>query len=203
MISDLVHARLDDDAAPVLSFQEQVATIRGFLIAGNDTTAAAIANLMLVLTLQEGLADELYPKVDDERVMMRFVEEILRLEPPVHGLFRTAMKDVTLGGTDIPAMSQICVLFASANDDESKFACPRDLSMERPNLASHMSFGAGIHRCVGAALARMEIKVAAQEIIRRLDDLRLAIPVSELTYLPTLATQTLERLPLSFKRRGA
>jgi cytochrome P450 len=203
MITDLVHARLDDGENPALSFEEMVATVRGFLIAGNDTTAAAIANLMLVLATQEGLTGSLYPKIDDERLMSRFVEEILRLEPPVHGLFRTAMKDATLGGTHIPAMSQLCVLFASANDDERKFPAPRDLDVERSNVGSNLTFGAGIHRCVGAALARMEIKVAAQEIIRRLDEIRLAIPAEALTYLPTLATQTLERLPLTFKRRKA
>jgi cytochrome P450 len=111
------------------------------------------------------------------------------------------MKEVELGGTKIPAYAQICILFASANDDEAEFPCPRDLDVNRRNLASHLTFGAGIHRCIGAALARMEIKVAAQEIIRRLDDIRLAIPPEDIRYLPTLATQTVERLPLTFKAR--
>lgn len=201
MISDLVHAQLADDANPRLSFTEQVSTVRGFLIAGNDTTATAIVNLLLVMATQPGLADELYAKVDDERVMMRFVEEVLRLHPPVHGLFRTAMKAVELGGTTIPAMSQVCVMYASANDDDAKFPDPRRLDIDRANVGANLTFGTGIHKCVGIALARMEIKVAAQEFIRRLKDIRLAAPVEELTYLPTLASQTLERLPLTFARR--
>ena len=202
MISDIVHAELNDDANPRLSFAEQVATIRGFLIAGNDTTAAAIGNLLLILATQPGLAGRLYADVDNDRVMNRFVEEVLRLAPPVHGLFRTAMKDVVLGGTKVPAMSQLCVMYASANDDDSKFADPRKLDIERPNLGTHITFGSGIHKCVGMALARMEIKLAAQEIIRRLDNIQLAVPVEELTYLPTLASHTLERLPLTFTRRA-
>lgn len=201
MISDLVHAQLADDANPRLSFTEQVSTVRGFLIAGNDTTATAIVNLLLVMATQPGLADELYAKVDDERVMMRFVEEVLRLHPPVHGLFRTAMKAVELGGTTIPAMSQVCVMYASANDDDAKFPDPRRLDIDRANVGANLTFGTGIHKCVGIALARMEIKVAAQEFIRRLKDIRLAAPLEELTYLPTLASQTLERLPLTFARR--
>ena len=201
MITDLVQARDPESDVPKLSFNEQVATIRGLLIAGNDTTAAAIANVMLVLATQENLANELYERVDDDRLMSRFVEEILRLEPPTHGLFRTAMRDVTLGGVQIPAMSQICVMFASANDDTAKFSHPRELDLQRSNPAATLTFGAGIHRCVGAALARMEIKVAAQEFIRRLDDIRLAVSPEDLTYLPTMATQTLERLPLTFVRR--
>lgn len=203
MISDIVHARLDDDENPALSRQEQIATIRGFLIAGNDTTAAAIANVLFVLATQEGLADDLYRQIDDERVMNRFVEEVLRLFPPVHGLFRTAMEDVELSGRQIPAGSQVCVMFASANDDDSKFADPRRLDVERPNVGANITFGSGIHKCVGIALARMEIKLAAQEFIRRLENIRLAVPAQELTFLPTLASQTFESLPLTFTRRAA
>lgn len=201
MISDIVHARLADDDNPSLSRQEQIATIRGFLIAGNDTTAAAIANVLFVLATRPGLADALYPEVDNDRVMNRFVEEVLRLYPPVHGLFRTAMKDVELSGTLVPAGSQLCVLYASANDDDAKFEDPRRLDIERPNVGANVTFGSGIHKCVGMALARMEIKLVAREFIRRFDNIRLTVPQSELTFLPTLASQTFERLPLTFTRR--
>ena len=204
MISDLVHARVDDadGSAEVLSYEEAIATVRAFLIAGNDTTAAAIANMMLVLATEPGLTERLYPQVDDERAMTRFVEELIRLHPPVHGLFRTALNDIDIGGTTIPAMAQVCVMYASANYDEARFPEPEHFDMQRPNAAASLTFGAGIHRCIGIALARAEIKVAAQEIIRRLTDIRLQVPPEELTYLPTLATHTLERLPLSFRARA-
>jgi cytochrome P450 len=202
MISDTVPASLADSENPKLSRQEQISTIRGFLIAGNDTTATAITNVLLVLATRPGLADELYPQLDNDRVMARFVEEILRLLPPVHGLFRTAMKDVELGGTLVPSGSQLCVMYASANDDDARFPEPRKLDIERPNIGTSLTFGSGIHKCVGISLARMEIKVAAKEIIRRLDNIQLAIPVEELTYQPTLASQSLETLPLTFTRRA-
>ena len=202
MISDLVHARLDDDQNPTLSFEEQISCVRALLIAGNDTTAAAITNLLMVLATQPELAQQLYDNADDERFLTRFVEEILRIQPPVHGLFRTATREVTLGGTTLPAYAQVCVLFASANDDEARFGCPRTLDVNRGNIGSHLTFGAGIHRCIGAALARMEIKIAAQEIIKRIDHIRLAIPPEEIPYLPTLATHTITSLPLRFVRRG-
>jgi cytochrome P450 len=92
-------------------------------------------------------------------------------------------------------------MYASANDDDVKFPDPRRLDIERPNVGANLTFGSGIHKCVGIALARMEIKLAAQEFIRRLKDIRLAVPVEELTYLPTLASQTLTTLPLTFTRR--
>ena len=202
MISDIVHAQLDDEANPRLSREEQIATIRAFVIAGNDTTASAIVNLLMVLATTPGLADELHAQVDDDRIMTRFVEEVLRIQPPVHGLFRTAMQDVEIGGTLVPKGAQLCVLYASANDDDRHFPEPRKFDYTRPNLGTHVTFGNGIHRCVGLALARMEIKVAAQEIIRRLDNIELMIPVEDLAYLPTLATQTIERLPLRFTRRA-
>ena len=201
LMSDLVHARLEDDRNPTLSFEEKVSCIRAFLIAGNDTTAAALANLMMILATQPALARQLHESADDDRLLSRFVEEVLRLEPPSHGLYRTTMREVRLGGTVLPAYAQVCILFASANDDDTQFPNPRSLDVSRPNISKHLTFGAGIHLCIGAALARMEIKVAAREIIKRLDNIRLAIPAEELTYLPTLATQTLERLPLTFSRR--
>ena len=202
MMSDLVHARLDDEQNPTLSFEEKVSCIRALLIAGNDTTAAAIANLMMVLATQPQLAQQLHESADDDRLLTRFVEEVLRLAPPVHGLFRTTTREVELGGKTLPAFVQLCILFASANDDDARFPCPRTLDVNRGNTGAHLTFGAGIHRCIGAALARMEIKIAAQEIIKRLDNIRLAVPLEEITYLPTLATHTIERLPLTFSRRA-
>jgi cytochrome P450 len=201
MISDLVHARVPGDANARLTFEEQVSSVRALLIAGNDTTAAALANLMLLLATQKGLTDELYQIADDDRLLNRFVEEVLRIEPPAHGLFRTAMKDIELSGTLIPAHSQVCIMFASANDDEDEFADSRKIDLARPNATRHLTFGAGTHRCIGAALSRMEVKIAAQEIIRRLDHIELAIAPEAITYQPNVAMQTIERLPLTFTRR--
>jgi cytochrome P450 len=67
----------------------------------------------------------------------------------------------------------------------------------------HVAFGVGVHRCIGIALARMEIKVAAREVIRRLDNIKLAVPAEELRYLPTVATHTIKELPLTLTRRTA
>lgn len=201
MTSDLVHAHIDGVDNPRLTFEEQLSCVRAMLVAGNDTTAAAIANLLWMLATRPELAEQLHGYVDDERMVTRFVEEVLRLQPPTHGLFRTALRDVELGGATIPAGAQVCILYAAANDDETAFPCPEKLDVERRNIGQNLTFGAGIHRCIGIALARMEIRVAAQEIVRRLDHIRLAVPESELRYLPTLGTHTFEKLPLTFTRR--
>lgn len=200
MISQLLAVRIDDER-PELELGEIVGIISALMVAGADTTAASLANLMLSLATEPEMVDRLRAAAEDERVVTKFVEETLRLHPPSHGLWRSPRRDVEIGGVTIPANSQVCLMFASANDDEEHFPRAREFDIERSNALSHLTFGMGIHRCVGAPLARMEIKVAAQEIIRRLDDIKLMIPVEELSFVDTLVTQTLERLPLSFKPR--
>jgi len=81
------------------------------------------------------------------------------------------------------------------------FPDPRKFDMDRPNLGRHVGFGGGPHRCIGLALARMEIKLAAQETARQLKDIKLAIPQEELRYLPTVATHTIESLPITYGKR--
>src|SRR5262249_17816753 len=107
-----------------------------------------------------------------------------------------------VGGKLLPKGAHMLVMYASGNDDERVFKCPREFDMNRTNLGQHVAFGNGVHRCIGAALARMEIKIAAREVARRLDNIKLAVPVEELRYLPTVATHTIMNLPLTLTRRA-
>jgi cytochrome P450 len=199
--SDLVHARTEEDAEPALTFEETVSLVRAVLVAGNDTTTTALGNLFFILATRPAVADLLRSSADDDRFLTRFVEELLRIEPPVRGLSRMTTREVELSGTTLPAGAHMLLLYAAANDDETEFACPREFDMERKNLGRQVAFGGGVHRCVGATLARMEIKIAAREIARRMDDIKLALPVEEIAYLPTLATRAMKRLPVTFTRR--
>lgn len=199
MVSDLVHAQTDDGK---LEFGEAVSLVRAMIIAGNDTTASAIGNLIYVLATQPEIAKTLQASVDDDRLLNRFVEELLRIEPPVRALAKMTTKEVELGGVKLPEHAHVMVLYASGNDDESQFACPRNFDLNRNNLAKHVAFGVGVHRCIGASLSRMEIKVVAREVVRRLADIKLTIPVSEITYAPTVAVRTIERLPITFSLRA-
>jgi cytochrome P450 len=201
MISDLISARIDDDDNPTLSFAELVATTRGLLNAGNETTATTLGNLLRIIATRPDLADQLYNSIDDDARVAAFIEEALRIEPPVRGLPRITTKEVELGGKRLPAGAHILMLFASANDDENVFQCPRTFDAGRANVTKHFSFGGGIHLCAGMALARMELKVSIQEIMRRLKDIRLAVPADQIRYRPGIASLTLESLPLKFARR--
>lgn len=201
MISDLVHATTEDPDNPKLTFHEVVSLVRALLIAGNETTATAMTNLMFILATQPDVAKLLRDSVDDDRLLNRFVEELLRIEPPVRGLSRMTTREVEVGGKLLPKGAHMLLMYASGNDDETQFVCPRDFDLNRGNLGKHLAFGGGPHRCIGLSLARMEIRVAAREVVKRLKDIQLAIQVEEITYLPTVATHSIEHLPITFARR--
>ena len=130
--------------------------------------------------------------------MARFVEELMRLEPPVRALSRVTTESVTLGGTPLPEGAHLLILFASANDDEAVFECPRQFDSSRINIRKSLTFGAGVHLCLGIALARMQLLVAARQTARRVRNISLAIPIEEIRYLPNAALLAMERLPLTF-----
>ena len=203
MISDLVHAKVTnaDGTEEKLTFEEAVSLVRATLIAGNDTTATAIGNLFYVLVTKPGMAELLESIIDDDRKLNRFVEEHLRNEPPVRALSRLCSRETVVNGTTIPEGAHMLLVYDSGNDDESVFPEPRKFDIDRPNLGRHVGFGGGPHRCIGLALARMEIKVAAREIVGQLKNLKLAIPESEITYVPTVATHTIESLPITYEKR--
>lgn len=199
MISDLVHSHTEDGSS--LTFGEAVSLVRALIIAGNDTTATAIANLLFILATQPGVAQQLHDNVDDERYLTRFVEELLRYAPPVRGLAKMTTRETELGGTKLPKDAHMLVLYGSGNDDESHFDCPRNFDIARGNTGTHVAFGVGIHRCIGASLARMEIRVAAKELIKRVRNIRLAIPAEEVTYQRTVATHSISSLPITLEQR--
>jgi cytochrome P450 len=201
MLSDLIDARIDDDN-PALSFEELVATARTMLIGAHESISTALTNILFRVATDPAIAARFHASADDDLRMGRFVEELLRLDPPVRALSRMTTREVELGGRLLPEDAHLLVLYASANDDESVFRCPRDFDMDRPNLGKHMSFGSGSHLCLGLSLARMELRVASKQIARRLTDIRLAVPVEDIRFQPTVATLTVERLPLKFARRA-
>jgi cytochrome P450 len=143
-----------------------------FLSAGFETTATAIGNAIVLLC---GHPEQRAALEADWSRLDACVEEMLRLEPPVEGLFRTAAGSQTVGGQDVPADAKVRMVFASANRDPERFTDPDAFRLDRPaaELRQHLAFGHGTHACIGSALARTELRIALRTILTRLPGLRL------------------------------
>lgn len=140
------------------------------IVAGHVTVTRAIGSALVLLL---DAPEELERLREDPALWPGAIEEILRLESPAQGLFRQATQDVELGGVRLPAGARLMVHFGSANRDETVFEDPDrfDPSRDR-NL--HLAFGRGIHVCIGAPLARLELQIALPMLVERLRGLRRA-----------------------------
>jgi cytochrome P450 len=168
LITRLLTAEVDGkrlEPARVLGF------ISFLLIAGSGTTTMLVCNTIHHLLDNPDQMDKLLANLD---LVPAAVEESMRYTAPVHGLFRTNNEDVTLHGVDIPKDSKVMCLFAAANLDEGQFPNPDKFDIERPTaeLRKQLGFGWGTHICTGAPLARMEARIAIEELLKRMPGLR-------------------------------
>src|SRR5579862_8460764 len=184
MISDLVHATIDDPQSPQLSFAELLSICVALLAAGNETTRNSISWGTLILAQHP---DAL---------------RVLRIQSPVPQLPRVATCDCEIGGVKIPKGSHVFLCFASANHDARKFAGAEEFELGRKNAGQHLTFGAGIHRCIGAMLARMELKCAFREIVNRMESLELTVPEDQLRIWGSFVFRGLDNLPVRFTKRA-
>jgi cytochrome P450 len=196
IISDLAQARIDDDR--LLTVEELLSIIQQLLVAGNETSRATIAAGVLYLIENPAEFDKLEA---DPSLILNAVEEILRLSTPSCGLWRKVIADTELAGVAIPKGSMLMVRFASANRDEREFDAPEKLDVCRHNADDNLTFGQGVHFCVGAQLARKEINVAFQHLIRRTTNWRLTEGKNTLTHWPNLILRGLNDLHITFDKR--
>lgn len=158
------------DEGERLSEDELVGTCVLLLNAGHEATVGVTNNGTAAL-LQA--SDQLRRLQDDAGLVPSAVEELLRHSTPLQLFSRWALEDADVGGTHVPRGAQVALLFGSANRDEAVFADPDTLDITRsPN--PHISFGAGIHYCLGAPMARLELHAIFTELVRRVPDLALA-----------------------------
>lgn len=200
LISGLVHARINGDESTALNLTELLSGCVALLAAGNETTRNGMSWGAYLLARDPKLLQALRTSADQNSALQRFVEETLRLQPPVPQLPRMATQDVEIGGVKIPKGSFIYLCWASGNRDAEKFQNADQFDLGRKNVGAHLTFGQGIHRCVGAMLARMEMKCAAREIVNRLDDYRMT-SADEPEIWGTFVFRGPRSLPVMFKKR--
>ena len=196
IISDLVQARLDGERP--LDTPECLSIIQQLLVAGNETTAASIAEGLLLLIRHP---DQLAVVRDDPGAIPDLVEEVLRLTSPTANMWRKAKATSVLGGVEIPEGSMLLLRYASANRDEAVFADPDRFNVKRANASEHLAFGHGIHFCIGAMLARKEMNVAFRRLLARLDGLRLAPGHGPPRHKPSVLLRGLAELHVAFEPR--
>jgi cytochrome P450 len=130
--------------------------------------------------------------------MANLVEEALRLESPVQGMWRVATGETQLGGVTLPKGAMLMLRYAAANRDEAQYAEAERFDVCRENARSHLAFGQGIHFCIGAALARKEAIVAFETLLPRLRNPRLARGRNDFSHVPSILLRGLKELHLEF-----
>lgn len=193
IISGLVNAEIEDEEP--FSLHELQNLMHQLITGGYETTTSALSHGMWLLVQNPDLVDELR---NDLSLVDKFVEESLRYKSPVQGLFRQTRRDVKLGGTMIPKNSVVIVRYAAANRDGSQFDNADTLDIHRDKLKTHVAFGAGVHRCIGAVLAREELQCAYRAIVSRLTNIRLASPMPEHPIEPSIFLFALKKLHMKF-----
>lgn len=195
---DVVDAILDADidGRPVTR-EEVVGVIQLLLFGGLDTTAGALGQMMLRFC-----QDPAIPALLRERpeLVPDAVEELLRLDAPFVFIARTATRDTEIGGQRIGKGEKVLISWASANRDEAEFRCPAAFDVERTSNR-HLAFGAGPHRCAGSHLARMNVQLALDEVLSRLDDIRLQDGAEPVRFHSGFS-RTPEAVPIAFSLRS-
>ncbi|WP_129841368.1 cytochrome P450 [Streptomyces sp. RFCAC02] len=164
------------------------------LAAGHETTASFIGNGVLALLSPRHHWERLRA---DPALLPAAIEELLRFDGPLPlAIRRFATEELTIGGTRIPAGDSVLLSLASANRDERRFPQGDRLDLDRGGQG-HLSFGRGIHVCLGIPLARLQASVALTALLHRAPDLALAVPPGELAWRPSHRTRRLAALPVT------
>jgi cytochrome P450 len=171
MVTDLLNARVDGEAltdTELMSFQFLL------LVAGLETTIHLMGHSMRILLERPDLVARLRA---DRSLIPRYVEEVLRFEPPVQSIIRLTTADTEVRGVTIPKGSRVALLIGSANHDEAQFPDADTFNMDREGGVNNMPFGHGVHFCLGAPLARMEARFGLEELLERFSGFESAGPL--------------------------
>ena len=181
-----------------LNVPEMLSILQQLMVAGNEATTKGISEIVKLLAEHP----EQWARIQrDPSAIPAVVEEGLRLASPNQGLFRVCTADTEIAGTRIPEGSMLWVMFGSANRDERVFPDPDRFDPDRDNLGEAVTFGRGAHYCIGAPLARLEVKVLLEEMAARVESIAFAsgyVP----RYEPSFILRGLQTLDLEIVRRN-
>jgi cytochrome P450 len=189
LVSMLAHA----DATRNMSPQEYLGNLILLIVGGNDTTRNSITGGVLALNENPGE----YQKLRNNPALIEsMVPEIIRWQTPLAHMRRTALQDYELGGQTIKKGEKVVMLYVSGNRDEEAIERPNDFIIDRARPRQHLSFGFGIHRCVGNRLAEMQLRIVWEEILKRFDFIEV---MGEPKRVPSAFVKGYETLPVRIR----
>jgi cytochrome P450 len=194
---DILSRVLSLEGEDVWSNEEVLGLAKIFTLAGLDTVTGAIGFMMLHLARSPELRRRV---VADSALVGPLIEEVLRLEPPAPMIPRFTTQDIELCGVHIPAGSPTLLILGTANRDEARFEHPDRLDVDQA-AQGHVTFGGGIHRCLGSHLARREMRLVVEEFHKLIPEYQIAPGFEPEAVWPSF-TLHLPSLPLVFPVRG-
>jgi cytochrome P450 len=181
-----------------LTEAEAFAMLFLLVTAGGESTTSLTGTGVRILAERPDLQDRL--RREPELIPV-FVEEACRLDPPFRGHYRRVVEDTSLDGVALPAGSTVVLAWPAANRDPAAFSKPDEIDLERTNPRQHVGFGWGIHLCVGAPLARIEAKVAFEQLLARTTSFAVDPAIAPLRHHRSLMIRRLVTLPLVLDAR--
>ena len=192
VLSTLANAEIDGRP---LSSEEMVNIASQLLVAGNETTTTTLTTAMFMLTEAPQVRARL---IAEPALIPAYVEEVLRLHAPIPHLYRQVLEDTELAGVAIPKGAVVMVVYGAGNRDATKFPSPEDIDLGRVNARQHLTFGKGVHFCIGNVLARTELRIALEQLLRRIPAFDLDPAQAAPRWAASFQAHALENLSLVF-----
>lgn len=196
LLSDLVNTEIPEWGRTLTDEELHAEMMADTFVGGSETTTNALSAGVRLLIENPDQWDLL--KRDPERHLPTLVEEVLRLESPVQALFRSATVDVELHGETIPAGAMVSIRYGAANRDERGFASAGEFNLERADARRHLSFGHGVHHCLGAPLARCELLQGFRTLTQRIHRMWFTENANDFMIAPNYSLRALNHLHISF-----
>jgi cytochrome P450 len=167
LLGAYVNAEIDGETIPP---QELLGLVQLLVVAGHETTVNGMGMLMYRLCAEPGLRERV---MADRTLVHKVIDETLRLHPPVWNMGRTVREETTLRGSVLCPGEKVMLVYGAANRDPDKFQDPDAFDIDRAAITQHLTFGSGRHRCIGEALARLELRLTLNHILDTIPDVEL------------------------------
>jgi len=193
LLTVIAHSKLDNEDLPQEYLDGSWLLI---IFAGNDTTRNSLSGTIKLMSEHK---DQRAMVLDDPSLIPAMSDEALRMVSPVKHMRRTALEETELNGQRIAKNEKVVMWYGAANYDPDVFPDPETFDLTRPNVAKHLAFGYGVHKCLGQRVAQMQLRVAYEQIFARYPNIEFT---GEMTYAPNVLVNAISKLKVDLYGRG-